>query len=49
MREHIVLSCSECKSKNYHTTKNKKTLTTKLELKKFCNRCRKHTQHKESK
>ena len=49
MRDIITLACSECKERNYTTTRNKKTMTEKLELKKFCPSCRKHTAHKETK
>ena len=49
MREIITLQCSDCKNRNYTTTKNKKTTPDKLELKKFCPTCRKHTAHKETK
>ncbi len=49
MRDIITLACSECKNRNYTTTKNKKTMTEKLELKKYCPACRKHTAHKETK
>ncbi|HSL99496.1 MAG: 50S ribosomal protein L33 [Candidatus Deferrimicrobiaceae bacterium] len=49
MRDIITLACSECKGRNYTTTRNKKTMTEKLELKKFCPSCRKHTPHKETK
>jgi large subunit ribosomal protein L33 len=49
MRDIITLACSECKDRNYTTTRNKKTMTEKLELKKFCPSCRKHTAHKETK
>lgn len=49
MREIITLACTECKQRNYTTTKNKKTMTGKLELKKYCPFERKHTLHKESK
>jgi large subunit ribosomal protein L33 len=49
MEEIILLSCSECKDRNYSTTKNKKKTKEKLELNKFCPRCRKHTLHKEIK
>ena len=42
MREIMTLQCTECKERNYSTTKNKKTTTGRLEFKKFCNRCRKH-------
>ena len=49
MRDLISLQCTECKRKNYTTTKNKRTMTGKLELKKFCTACRKHVLHKEAK
>jgi large subunit ribosomal protein L33 len=49
MREIITLQCTVCKERNYTTTKNKKTTTGRLEFSKFCNRCRKHQAHKESK
>lgn len=44
----IALVCSECRSQNYITTKNKLNTPDKLVLKKFCRRCRKVTEHKES-
>ena len=49
MREIITLQCPDCKNRNYSTTKNKKTTTGRLEFAKFCNTCRKHTAHKETK
>ncbi len=49
MRDIITLACGECKNRNYTTTKNKKTMSDKLELKKYCPTCRKHTPHKETK
>ncbi len=48
-RDIIQLQCTACKRKNYTTTKNKRTAGGKLELKKFCRHCRKHTPHKEVK
>lgn len=48
-REIITLQCQECKRRNYTATKNKKTMTERLELKKFCNSCRKHVAHREVK
>lgn len=45
----VILICSECLSRNYSTSKNKQTQTTRLEMNKFCKRCNKHTIHKESK
>jgi large subunit ribosomal protein L33 len=49
MRDIISLECTGCKRKNYTTTKNRKTVTEKLHLKKHCRFCRKHTDHKEAK
>ncbi|ADR19443.1 MULTISPECIES: 50S ribosomal protein L33 [Calditerrivibrio] len=49
MREIITLACTECKNRNYTTTKNKKTTTGKIELKKYCKFDRKHTIHRETK
>jgi large subunit ribosomal protein L33 len=49
MREIITLQCGTCKERNYSTTKNKKTTTARLEFSKFCPRCRKHQDHKETK
>jgi large subunit ribosomal protein L33 len=45
----IRLKCTKCKSANYYTNKNKKTIERKLEFKKFCAKCRKSTPHKEAK
>jgi large subunit ribosomal protein L33 len=49
MSDIITLACTDCKRKNYSTTKNKKSMPDRLELKKFCKFCRKHTIHKETK
>ncbi|KKL93530.1 hypothetical protein LCGC14_1873800 [marine sediment metagenome] len=49
MRIILLLQCTECKRRNYSTMKNKKNTTEKLELKKYCRHCRKHTPHKETK
>ncbi len=48
-RSIISLECTVCKERNYSTTKNKRKSQDKLELSKFCPRCRKHTAHKEGK
>lgn len=44
-----TLECSECKSQNYITERNRQNTENRLELKKFCKRCRKVTSHKEIK
>ncbi|HYS06608.1 MAG TPA: 50S ribosomal protein L33 [Candidatus Dormibacteraeota bacterium] len=49
MRDLITFQCSQCKRRNYVSTKNRKKTTEKLEFKKFCRWCRSHTVHKEAK
>ncbi len=49
MRDLIAFQCSQCKRRNYVSTKNRKKTTEKLEFKKFCRWCRSHTVHKETK
>ena len=49
MREKVILVCEECLSRNYNTTKNKVVGSKRLEIKKFCPKCNKHTLHKETK
>ena len=49
-RESITLACTECKQRNYMTTKNKRAENKeRLEIKKFCRFERKHTVHREIK
>jgi len=47
-RAMLGLICSVCKNRNYITTRNKINTPDKLLLKKFCNYCRKVTEHKEN-
>jgi len=49
VREIITLACTECKRRNYMSTKDKKKHPDRLELKKYCKFERKHTLHKETK
>ncbi|MEK9143376.1 MAG: 50S ribosomal protein L33 [Patescibacteria group bacterium] len=44
----VALVCSVCKSQNYLTQRSKINTPEKLKLAKFCRKCRKHTEHKES-
>lgn len=45
----IKLACQKCKRTNYWTSKNKKLVERKIELKKYCNWCRAQQVHKETK
>ena len=49
VRVRITLACTECKQRNYNTTKEKKNHPERLETRKYCRFCRKHTVHKETK
>ncbi len=48
MRVTVTLACTECRRRNYTTTKNKRNTSDRLELKKYCKWCKKHTLHKET-
>ena len=49
MRVRVTLACTECKQRNYNTTKNKKNNPDRIELQKYSKFCKKHTTHKETK
>jgi large subunit ribosomal protein L33 len=49
VRPVIALACADCKERNYTTQKNRRNDPNRIELKKFCPRCRKHTLHRETK
>lgn len=46
-REKVVLICTECLSRNYQVMKRKDS-SERLEIRKYCPKCNKHTLHKES-
>lgn len=45
----IGLVCEVCNKQNYVSQKNKINTTESIKLKKYCNRCKKTTLHKEKK
>ena len=45
----IKMACTKCKRTNYWSRKNKKLVTKKIELNKFCKWCRAETKHAEAK
>ncbi|BAC12060.1 50S ribosomal protein L33 [Oceanobacillus iheyensis] len=49
MSKKITLACAVCSSRNYSTNKNVSNQSTRLEVKKFCKTCGKHTLHRETK
>jgi len=48
-KQFVKLQCKDCKRVNYFSRKSREAAERKLELKKFCKWCRKHTVHKEMK
>lgn len=44
-----ALACSVCGSRNYTLDSSNKIRTERLEVKKFCKYCGKHTLHRETK
>lgn len=48
-RVKVILGCTECKNRNYNTMKNKRNNNERIELKKYCPTCKKHTLHRETK
>ena len=49
MREKLTFQCTECGEQNYIGTRNKKKHPERMEIKKYCPRCNKKTEHKEKK
>ena len=47
-RDLAILACDECKRRNYTTTKNRRLHPDRIQQKKYCRFCRKHTIHKET-
>jgi large subunit ribosomal protein L33 len=43
----VTLACSECKARNYKTTKSREGAA--LEIRKYCKQCKRHTLHRETK
>ncbi|HJM36923.1 MAG: 50S ribosomal protein L33 [Dehalococcoidales bacterium] len=48
-REIIHLACTVCRERTYTTTKNKRNDPQRLDLKKYCPRCRAYNLHREVK
>ncbi len=48
-RQRITLKCTVCGNESKRTEKNKRNTPERLELNKFCPKCRQSTPHKEQK
>jgi large subunit ribosomal protein L33 len=45
----VTLACTKCQGRHYTTSKNRKNDPNRLELRKYCPRCREHVLHRETK
>jgi large subunit ribosomal protein L33 len=48
VRVGITLACTECKRRNYQTEKSKRNSPDRIEFKKYCRWCGRHTVHRET-
>ena len=48
VRPKITLACVDGKERNYITKRERGVRPDRMELSKFCPRCRKHTAHRET-
>ncbi len=44
----VTLECQDCKRRNYQSQKSKRNDPDRIELRKYCRWCGKHTSHKET-
>ena len=49
MRVNLTLKCTVCGEENYISKKNKRNNPERIEMNKYCQRCRKSTAHREKK
>ena len=47
IRQVITLQCGDCQERNYTTVKNRHNDPNRVELRKYCSRCRSHKTHRE--
>ena len=47
-RDFITLACLECRERTYTTKKNRRNDQGRIELRKYCPRCRRHQTHRET-
>jgi large subunit ribosomal protein L33 len=48
VRPKITMACTVCKNRNYVTSKNRRNDPDRISLQKFCRKCGKHTEHRET-
>ena len=47
-RVRVTLECTECKRRNYNSSKNRMNQRERIELKKYCRWCRSSLLHRET-
>lgn len=47
IRQIITLQFGDCRERNYTTVKNRRNDPNRVELRKYCSRCRSHKTHRE--
>jgi len=48
VRVAITLACTECKRRNYQSEKSKRNTPDRVEFRKYCRWCGRHTLHRET-
>ena len=43
----VTLGCTECRERTYSSSKNRRNDPDRIELRKYCPRCRVHRPHRE--
>ncbi|HXR61882.1 MAG TPA: 50S ribosomal protein L33 [Solirubrobacterales bacterium] len=44
----VTMACEDCKRRNYQTNKSRRNTPDRIEMRKFCRWCGRHTPHKET-
>jgi len=44
----VTLGCTECRERTYTSSKNRRNDPVRIELRKFCPRCREHKLYRET-
>ncbi|MSS71012.1 MAG: 50S ribosomal protein L33 [Candidatus Latescibacteria bacterium] len=47
-RDRVDLACGTCSRRNYSTNKNRRLHPDRIQQKRYCRFCRKHTSHRET-
>ena len=48
VRQLVTLACEECNRRNYHSRKNRRNTSDRIQLRKYCPWDKRHTLHRET-